>query len=66
MFGSRLREVRLEHGYTLKQVAEGIGVTLRAVCNYELGDREPSFEILIKICRFFDVSADYLLGLTNY
>lgn len=66
MFNVRLKETRLERGFTLKQVAEAVGVTLRAVCNYEAGTREPSFDVLRNLCKFLDVTSDYLLGLTEY
>ncbi len=60
----RLRELRLKQGLKLKDVAEYLGVTLRAVCNYESGIREPSVAIIVKYCKLFNVSADYLLGLS--
>ncbi len=61
----RLRELRLEHGLKLKEVAEYLGVTLRAVCNYEAGIREPSVAIIIKYCKLFNVTSDYLIGLAD-
>lgn len=61
----RLRELRLEHGLKLKEVAEYLGVTLRAVCNYESGIREPSVAIIIKYCQLFNVTSDYLIGLSD-
>lgn len=61
----RLKELRLERGMLLKDVAAYLGVTLRAVCNYEAGTREPSVALIIKYCKLFNVSADYLLGLTD-
>ena len=60
--GTRLKELRLEKGLRLKDVADAMGLTLRAICNYEAGTREPSIDILKKLCDFFDVSADYLIG----
>lgn len=61
----RLRELRLEKGLRLKDVAEAMGVTLRTISNYEAGIREPSLDMLVKLCKFFDVSSDYLLGLSD-
>lgn len=61
----RLRELRLESGYTLKTVSEGIGIPLSTYSNYEQGIREPSVEIIKRICNFFGVSSDYLLGLED-
>ena len=58
----RLRQLRLEAGYTLKVVAAGIGVPLSTYSNYEQGIREPSVDTIKRICDFYDVSADYLIG----
>ncbi len=66
MFAIRLRETRIEKGLRQKDVAEAMGLTLRAICNYEAGTREPSLDTLKKLCLFFNVSSDYLLGLTDY
>ena len=65
MIGQRLKELRIEKGLRLRDVAEAMGLTLRAICNYESGIREPSLEMLVKLCKFFDVTSDYLLGLTD-
>ena len=65
MFNERLKECRLECGLTQLQVAQYLGVTLPAVCQYEKGSRELSLELLVKLCKLFNVSADYLLGLTD-
>lgn len=66
MVGKRLRQLRIERGLRLKDVADAMGVTLRAIQNYEQGIREPSLSILIKLCDFFGVTADYLLGRSDY
>lgn len=65
LFCQRLKALRLEKGVTLKEISSCIGVGLMTYAHYEYGDREPSFETLIKLCNYFDVSADYLLGLTD-
>lgn len=62
----KLKELRLEKGLSQKEVSTALGLTRSAFTNYENGYREPSLETLKKICQFFDVSADYLLGLKNY
>ena len=65
MFKDRLKECRLECGLTQLQVANALGLTLPAICQYEKGVREPSLDILVKLCKLLNVSADYLLGLTD-
>ncbi len=62
----RLKQIRIERGIPIREVATALDMTVSAYAHYEQGRREPSIEILIRICKFFDVSADYLLGLTEY
>ena len=61
----KLRDLRLEKGVLQKDVAKAIGVTTSTYGNYELGLREPSIQIIIKLCKYFNVSADFLLGLDD-
>ena len=65
MLSVRLKEQRLEKGYTLKYVSEQLNVTVRSICRYESGEREPSIEMLKNLCDFYDVTADYLIGRTD-
>lgn len=62
----KLRNLRIEKGVTQKQVAQAIGITKSAYANYEQGNREPSNQILKSLCQYFNVSADYLLGLKDF
>lgn len=62
-FGQRLKALRLKAGLTQQQLAERIWVSKAAISNYELFERTPSPEILVKLSRVFHVSTDYLLGL---
>ena len=62
---SRLKELRIERKMSQKQVAEYLGISTRAYSHYELGDREPSVSLLIKLCELFEVTADYLIGRTD-
>lgn len=61
----RLKQERIAKGYTQKQIADGIGVTYNAISQYESGAREPSIDLLIKLCKFLDVTSDYLIGLSD-
>ena len=63
--GTRLRELRQKRNLCLRQVAEIIGVNKSTVCSYENGSRQPAYDILVSLARFYRVSTDYLLGLTN-
>ncbi len=62
MLARRLKELRLEKGLKLREIADYMNVTVRAISRYETGEREPSVEQIIKFCDLFDVSADYLIG----
>lgn len=65
IFAKRLKEVR---AYTQKkqaEVAQALEISVTCYAGYEQGYREPDFLTLKKICLFFDVSSDYLLGLTD-
>ena len=60
-----MRYLRLGRGFTQKDVATGIGLTVSAYSNYENNLREPSIEIIKKLCAYYQVTADYLLGLED-
>lgn len=64
-FGEKLRELRLQKELSMRQVAKAININERTYNHYELGDREPSLEMLKAICDFYDISADYLIGRTE-
>lgn len=64
-FGSNLKELRLKHKMTQKELADKIGVTKSVISYYELQERSPSPEILIKLSRIFHVTTDYLLGIEH-
>lgn len=64
-FGSNLKELRLKHKMTQKELADKNGVTKSVVSYYELQERSPSPEILIKLSRIFHVTTDYLLGIEH-
>ncbi len=64
-FSERLRELLDENHDTRTNLASKLGVSRQAVSNYCLGTSEPSVEKLIKISKIFNVSTDYLLGITD-
>lgn len=65
MYGQRIRELRIEKGLTQTQLAEQLGLTQKSVSKYELEQLDLSTELVVKISRFFEVSADYLLGMSD-
>jgi transcriptional regulator with XRE-family HTH domain len=62
-FGERLRYLREKHGLSREKVANELTLTYGTYCNYETGKREPDFETVKRIALFYNVSADYLLGI---
>ena len=62
-FGQRLKELRIKSGLTQNQLADRIGVTKSVVSYYELHERTPSPEVLVKLASIFHCSTDFLLGL---
>ena len=58
----KLKALRVQYGYSQKQVAEKIGVSPSIVSGYETGERTPSTEILLSLSYLYNVSTDYLLG----
>ena len=61
----RLRDLREDRDLLQRQVAERLRCSQRVYSNYERGDRDIPTDILIRLSEFYDVSVDYLLGLTN-
>ena len=66
VFVERLREAMTEKSISQEKLGEMVGLSRQGINSYCNGHREPSFEILIKICKALDVSSDYLLGLKEY
>ena len=65
-FGKRLRALRKEKKLTQKQLGKMIGVQDSVISFYELGDRMPSPEIIVRLATVLHVSADYLMGLDKH
>ena len=65
MIGERLKEVRKDHHDTQADLAEQLKISIFTVQSWEQEKSEPSHEMLTSICRLYDVSSDFLLGLRN-
>jgi len=65
VISERLNELKTANNFMQKQVAEGAGIPLRTYRRYENGEREPSASIIVALAKFFRVSTDYLLGLSD-
>ena len=64
-FGERVRNLREDRDLNQTQLGEALNMTQRRVSYIECGKYEPSIDDIVAICRFFKVSADYLLGLSS-
>lgn len=61
-FPERLLQLKQERKVLQKDVAAGIGLSLRGYQYYEKGQKEPTLSALIRLADFYDVSLDYLVG----
>jgi transcriptional regulator with XRE-family HTH domain len=64
-FNIRLKQLRQKNKLTQGELAAILGLKPTAVSNYESERNEPSFDKLIALSKYFDVSCDYLLGVTD-
>ena len=64
-FVESIKELRKEKNLTQKQLAEILDNAQSAIFYWETNKQEPTISALKKICLFFEVSADYLLGLED-
>ncbi|MDE5943324.1 MAG: helix-turn-helix domain-containing protein [Clostridia bacterium] len=63
--GKRLKELREEQGLTQKQVAQKLNMNSVTYLHYEKSQREPPLSVLVDMAKFFDVTVDYLLGVSD-
>ena len=61
----RIRNLREDKDLTQKELATILNCSQQVYSNYELGQRDIPTEILIALSSFYNVSTDYILGLTN-
>lgn len=62
-FGTRIKKLRIEAGYTQPQLAEKIGVSNAVISFWENGINEPKASYIKLLAKHLNVSADYLLGI---
>lgn len=65
ILGIKLRELRFEQGISQRRLGEMLGFSNQAVSTWECGCREPDCDSLVELAKFFNVSVDYLLGLSE-
>lgn len=63
MYGERLRIARKKRNLTLINVGIQLNTTHATISRYENGKLEPNLDTLKALCKLYNVSADYILGL---
>ena len=64
-FPERLGVLYTQNGESQRQAADALGTTKQNVNNWANGKNEPNFQTLVSIAKHYNVSTDYLLGLTD-
>ena len=65
MYFKRLYDLRIDNDLTQEQVAEHLTCNRQVYARYERGLREIPVSMLIKLAKLYNVSVDYILGLTD-
>lgn len=65
MIYKRIRDLREDRDLTQKAMAKALNCSQQVYSNYELGQRDIPTDILIKLACFYNVSVDYILGLSD-
>ena len=64
-FGEKIRNLREDLDINQTELGKAVNMTQRKISYIECGKYEPSIEDIVALCNFFNVSSDYLLGLTK-
>ncbi|CCY67647.1 putative uncharacterized protein [Clostridium sp. CAG:678] len=62
-YTERIRDLREDHDKTQQEIADYLGTTQQVYSRYEKGINELPIRHLIALCRYYNVSSDYILGL---
>ena len=65
-FAERLKELRRDKNIGQVELAKHIGVSKGTISLWENGLREPTLSNIVSLAKFFDVTTDILIGLTDY
>lgn len=60
-----IRSLRIDSGYTQRQIGDYLGISQNTYSQYEIGVLNYPVDVLMKLADFYNVSVDYLLGRTN-
>ena len=66
MFSQTMSELRRSRGLSQRKAAAELNISQALLSHYETGAREPGLDFVCRACRYYQVTADYLLGLSPY
>ena len=61
----RMRDLREDHDKTQQEIADILGTSQTMYARYERGANELPLHHLVTLCKYYNVSADYVLGLSD-
>lgn len=61
----RLRDLREDHDFTQKEIAQYLHIRQNTYSQYETGARQPPLEVIIQLALYYKTSTDYVLGVTD-
>ncbi len=64
-FAERLKDLRLEKGLSQRELAKSVNISHVAIIRWENETHSPNAEAVVTLAKFFGVTTDYLLGLTD-
>lgn len=64
-YPERMRALREDHDLTQTDIAKMLGIAQTTYSQYELYKRPMPIEYLVALCKYYEVSADYMLGLSD-
>ena len=64
-YPERMKNLRQDNDFSQQQIADILGIAQTTYSQYELYKRPMPIEYLVALCKLYNVSADYMLGLTD-
>ena len=65
LYVKRIRDLREDSDKTQQEIADILGTSQTMYARYERGANELPIRHLVKLCKYYEVSADYILGISN-
>jgi transcriptional regulator with XRE-family HTH domain len=63
--GEKIRYLRLKNNLTSRELSKALNISESSISLYENGKRKPSIELIIKVADYFNVTTDFLLGVSD-